>query len=201
MEMSMIERRVALAVVAAAVASPAFSQGSRAGRGTQSSAERQYLQQTMAVGSLSLALSRVAEQKARFQKLNEFAGFEVAEQETVADVLTALQNPGVANGNIKAPSESQVEQHLNENGRSMVQKLRSAQAGREFDEAYRDAEVDGHEQLLHIQEQYLGTGRNVDFLNVAKLVRGMAKEHLQLLADIKMEMAAEATTGAAPGRR
>jgi putative membrane protein len=197
----MIERRMALAVVAAAVASPALAQGSRAGRGTQSGPEQQYLQQTMAVGSLSLALSRIAEQKARVPKLKEFSGFEVAEQETVADILKALENPGVVNGAVKPPSETEVELHLNQNGRSMVQKMRSAEAGRDFDVEYTNAEVDGHQQLLRIQEQYLGTGRNIDYLNVAKLVRGMVKEHLQLLADIKMEMGPESTTGAAPGRR
>jgi putative membrane protein len=79
--------------------------------------------------------------------------------------------------------------------------MRAVQAERDFDVQYMDAEVDGPEQLLHIQEQYLGSGLNVDFLNVAKLARGMIKEHLRLLADINMEMGSPATIGSTPGRR
>jgi putative membrane protein len=158
------------------------------------------MQQTMAVGSLSLAVSRVAGQKARFPKLKEFAQFETAEQETVADVLKSLQSPGLVNGTIKPPSEAELEEHLDPTGREMLQKMRSVQAGAMFDRAYLDAQTDGHQQLLRIQDDYLRSGGNLDNINVAKLARGMIKEHLQMLADIKMEMG-PSTTGAEPGRR
>jgi hypothetical protein len=56
--------------------------------------------------------------------------------------------------------------------------------------------------LLRIQETYLNSGRNNrDFINAAKLARGMIKEHLQLLADIESEIDfGGTTTGAAPER-
>ena len=158
------------------------------------------MQQTMVVGSLSLAVSRVAEQKARFPKLREFAQLETAEQETLADVLKSLQSPGLVNGTVTHPSEAELEEHLDPAGREMLQKMRSAQAGAMFDRAYLDAQTDGHQQLLRIQDDYLRSGGNPDNINVAKLARGMIKEHLQVLADIKMEMGPN-TTGAEPGRR
>jgi putative membrane protein len=158
------------------------------------------MQQTMAVGSLSLAVSRLAEQKARFPKLREFAQFEAAEQETVADILKSSPIPGLVNGTVTHPSEAELEEHLDSAGRETLQKMRSAQAGAMFDRAYLDAQTDGHQQLLRIQEDYLRSGGNPDNINVAKLARGMIKEHLQVLADIKMEMG-PSTTGAEPGRR
>lgn len=201
----MIARRTVLTTLAVSAATSAFAQ-SQAGRmpggASATGADEQYIQQTMAIGSLSLAVSRIAERKTQSPKLKEFAQFEVAEQETVADVLKSLQNSGLVSGTVKPPSDAEVEQHLDQNGRETVQKMSTAQAGAAFDREYLEAQTRGHEELLRIQETYLGSGRNnINSLNVAKLARGMIKEHLQLLADIKAGMGSGNTTGSAPPRR
>jgi putative membrane protein len=69
--------------------------------------------------------------------------------------------------------------------KEMVQKLQSAKAGDAFDLAYIDGQIDGHEQLLKIQEDYIESGKNREHLGVAKLARGMIKEHLVLLKEIQ----------------
>src|SRR5262249_29160898 len=110
-EKGMIPRRTFLVAAAATATTSAFAQGqsSRTLTGTNpSSAEAQYIQQVMPLGSLSLALSRIAEQKAQFPKLKQFAQLEVAEQETVADVLKSLLNPGSLSGTVKPPTEAEV---------------------------------------------------------------------------------------------
>ena len=199
----MLHRRTMMAALAALASSPAFAQNRSAGNpgaANTGSTEMQYIRQTMAIGSLSLATSRVAEQKASFDKLKEFSRFETAEQETIADVLKSLESAGVVSGMVKPPSEAEVEQHLDQEGHEMLQKMRAEQAGAAFDQAYLQAQTDGHQKLLHIQEDYLRSGKDADAVNVAKLARGMIKEHLQLLADISREMPA-ATTGAAPRGR
>jgi putative membrane protein len=198
----MMARRTLLASLATAAATSAFaqSQTGRApgGEAAATGADEQHIQRTMVVGSLSLAVSRIAVQKVRSAKLKEFANFEVAEQETVADVLKSLQNPGIVNGTVKPPTDAEIEQHLDQEGRDTVQKMRTSQAGPEFDRQYWDAQNKGHEELLRIQEDYLRSGRsNLDSINVAKLARGMIKEHLQLLADIRTDLRS-GTTGAAP---
>ena len=77
-----------------------------------------------------------------------------------------------------------------------------AKAGVDFDRAYLDAQTKGHLELLSIQETYLGSGQNnLNSTNVAKLVRGMIKEHVQLLADITSGIGSENTTGGAATRR
>jgi putative membrane protein len=155
-------------------------------------AERKHVMETMAVGSLSLASSRVAVKKARDEDVKEFAQFEVAEQETIADILKSMQE-GRASGKIDAPSDSEVRQHITQQDQAMLQKMEQMQAGDEFDRAYVRAQTDGHEKLLRIQEDYLASGKNAAHLNVVKLARGQIKEHLTLLADISEDD--RATTG------
>jgi putative membrane protein len=199
----MLHRRTIMAALAAAASTPAFAQirsGTNAGSIGAGTTEMQYIRQTVAIGSLSLAVSRIAEQKARFDKLKEFSRLETAEQETLADVLKSLESAGVVNGMVKPPAEAEVEQHLDQAGREALQKMRAQQAGADFDHDYLEAQTDGHQKLLRIQEDYLRSGRDLDAVNVAKLARGMIKEHLQLLADISREMSS-ATTGAAPRSR
>ncbi len=171
--------------------------------GGASGPDERYIQQTLAAGSLSLAASRMAEQKAQSDDLKEFAQFEVAEQETLADVLRSAQNPDPIDGTIKPPSETELEQHLDQRGRDELQKMRSAQAGMDFDRGYLESQMKGHQELLRIQESYLNSQpTNRDLVNVAKLARGVIREHLQLLADIDTALEAPGgTTGAAPGRQ
>jgi putative membrane protein len=56
-----------------------------------SGAQRKHINDTMAVGSLSLMLSRIARPKASGALLKQFVEFEIAEQETIADVLKTMQ--------------------------------------------------------------------------------------------------------------
>jgi putative membrane protein len=64
----------------------------------------------------------------------------------------------------------------------LIKKLEGA--GGDFDRDYVKAEIEGHNKLLQIQEAYIAVGRNKSQVNVARLARGMIKEHLTLLADI-----------------
>ena len=56
---------------------------------------------------------------------------------------------------------------------------------RDFRPDYVEAEIEGHNRLLQIQEGYISVGKDQGQLNVAKLARGMIKEHLALLAAIE----------------
>jgi putative membrane protein len=203
----MVLRRTVLITLAAAAATSSFAQ-TQQGRspGADAGPDDHYIRQTLAAGSLSLAVSRIAEEKLRTDDLKEFAQMEVTEQETLADVLKSLQNPGATDGTMKPPSEAEVEQHLDQRGREELEKMRAAPADTEFDREYLKTQTNGHLELLRIQEAYLASGpNNLNFINVAKLTRAMIREHLQLLADLEsaIETTGEstgATTGAAPPR-
>ena len=213
----MLERRLLLTAIAASVALPAFAQTSTSQNGAASSGsqdaaagsatagsmgapEQKHLADTAAAGALSLAASRVAVKKARDEDVQQFATFEVAEQETIADVLMSMKDPSKTSGKLKAPSDSEVRQLIDPQDAAMLTKMEQMD-GKEFERAYIKAQTQGHERLLQIQETYLAQGKNPAHIGIAKLARGQIKEHLTLLADLRDEEDKSATTGRAPSPR
>ena len=200
----MILRRTLMAGLVATAATSSFAQTQADTLpGASTGPDQDYVRQSLAASALSLAASRIAAQKAHSEDLKEFAQMEEGEQETLADVLKSLslQNASL-NGRTRRPGDAEVEQNLDQRGRDALERLRAEPAGADFDRAYLGALATGHLELLRIQEAYLDSGQsNANLINVAKLARGMIKEHLQLLADIESGMeAGGATTGAAPGK-
>jgi predicted outer membrane protein len=205
----MIERRILLAALATAAAAPAFAQTSnsqmskdqpsgstaatRSGQQAElGEAEKRHIMNTMAAGGMSLLASRAALKKVRDDDVKEFAQFEVAEQETIADVLMAMMDPSKASGKINPPSDSEVRQQVSKDDQAMLEKMEGMN-GEAFEKAYIRAQIDGHQKLLRIQEDYLASGKDPAHLGIAKLARGQIKEHLTLLADLSED--GKATTG------
>jgi len=201
-DFQMLERRILLAGIAATMAAPALAQTAGkettndpskdssmsrttgAGTGTKGDAEQRHMTNTMAIGSMSLLASRVAVKKVRDDDIKEFAEFEVAEQETIADVLMSMMDPSKTTGKSNPPSESEARQHVPLDEQATLEKMEQMQ-GKEFDAAYVRAQTEAHQKLLRIQEDYLASGKDPAHINVAKLARGQIKEHLQLLADLR----------------
>ncbi len=148
-----------------------------------STARQNHIKDTLTVGSLSLMLSRIAQPKIAAPRLKQFIEFEIAEQETIASILKAIQNREPPNGAVSSPSEAEVMQNLDAAGQSAVERLRQT-SGAALDREYLRAEMEGHNRLLEIQEAYLRAPDDLDETNVAKLARGMIKEHLALLGDM-----------------
>lgn len=195
----MVLRRTVLVTLAAAAATSSVAQTwqDRPLDGS-AGADDEYIRQTLAAGSLSLAVSRMAQDKLQTDDLREFAQLEAAEQETLVDVFRSLQSPAPTDRTTKPPGEAEREQR----GREELESMRATPAGSEFDRQYLEAQTRGHLDLLRIQEAYLNSGRNnPNLLSAAKLARTTIREHLQLLADLESEIeSGEATTGAAPRR-
>jgi putative membrane protein len=148
-------------------------------------ARQKHIKDTTAVGSLSLMLSRIALPKVNYARLKQFVEFEIAEQETVANILKAIQTDAAPKGSIQAPTDAELMQNLDDAGKAAVQKLRDTRAGAAFDRDYMREEVEGYRKLLEIQEAYLKEPDDLEQTNVAKLARGMIKEHLTLLVDME----------------
>jgi hypothetical protein len=117
-----------------------------------------------------------------------FATFEVREQEGIADVLKSLKDPAAVTGTVKAPPEAEVMGMLDAKGKQMVDKMRQAKAGAEFDRDYVMGQLEGHRELLDIQEDYLKTGKNREHVNLAKLASAHIKDHIALLEDMQKDM-------------
>jgi putative membrane protein len=106
----MLYRRTFLVTLAASAGIPVFAQSQSSNNPSSSDRTASYIEQTMSTGALSLLTSRIATQRAQFAKLKEFSQFEVAEQETVADVMKTLQNDSRPNGKVAPVSDSEAEQ-------------------------------------------------------------------------------------------
>lgn len=210
-----MQRRMILAALGAALATPALAQtmnpsgsGAQTGQGPGNTnqnnrnaqsgqtgtqgmgqAETRHVERTMMLGAAALATSRVALEKAENQRVKMFAQFEVAEQETIADILKSMkENEPQVTGSIDKPSQQEVTAMLDEEGRRMVQQLQNAQRGAAFDRDYVQGQITGHRKLLDAQEDYLRSGRNREHVAVTKLARGMIKEHIALLEMMQGEL-------------
>jgi putative membrane protein len=176
---------MALAVMAAAP-TPALAQANRnaSTNSKMGDAEMKHAQQTLTVGSVALETSRIAQKKAQNAWVKKFANYEVAEQETVAEVL-------------KSSGASPAK--MDDKHAAMMKKLQDASADA-FDREYVMGQIDGHQELLRIQEQYISAGKDVAHVGMAKLARGMIREHLDLLQTIQKDMKGGDNVGRSPAR-
>ena len=156
--------------------------------GAMGEAEMTHAQQTSMVGALSLMQSRLALQNAEHEQVQAFAQFEVTEQETIADILAGIQaGAAEVSGQVTPPADADLQAMIDENGQATLAELEGL-TGAEFDAAYIAANLDGHQQLLAIQEEYLATGTNREHVNVTKLARGMIIEHIAHLEALQAAM-------------
>ena len=158
------------------------SSGTQAGQGL-GQAEQQWLQQTMMVGSVALQTSEIALQKAADEDVKQFAKFEADEQNGLAEVLRSMLEPaGTASPQGSAAAASQPDQkHA-----AMIQKLQQQKAGDAFDKDYVKGQLEGHRELLQIQERFIqARSPNREAINVAKLAAGHIREHIQVLEDLQ----------------
>lgn len=194
-----MDRRIVLAGLAAAVATPALAGsagspatgspapmtggmqgGMQGGMGQMGQAEQQYMQRTLTTGMVALESSKVAMERAQNPIVRQFAEFEAAEQQTISEVLRSMGDPAATAatpGATALPADKQ----------EMMQRMRQAQ-GPEFDRMYVTAQIEGHQELLRIQEEYIGSGRNREIVNVAKMARGHIREHIEQLQAMQKQM-------------
>jgi putative membrane protein len=181
--------------------------GVYASAGPMGQAEVQHLEQTLATGTVALQTSEIALQKAQNPKVKQFAQFERDEQTTIAEVLRSIQEPAAtassgaaaaaASGNATASASASgggartaaTAPEIPADKARLMEQLQQAQAGAEFDRLYIQGQLQGHQELLQIQERYLQTNsRNREHTNVAKLARGHIKEHITRLREIQNEL-------------
>jgi len=109
-----MNRRTVLASAAFAAAIPTLLSGPVFAQtaATPGGAEKKHAAKTKKVGSLSLATSRIAQEKASDPMGEAFAKWEVAEQGTIADILNSMEGAGKAEGALKPPTNTEVEAML-----------------------------------------------------------------------------------------
>jgi len=175
---------------------PSGSSGSmstnRAG-GQMSQADMQHMQQTMQLGMVAMESSRMAMNKIRNDDLKRFANFEVQEQTTLSEVLRSMMDPGATAATGSASTQSgqsaMPAMQMDASDRDVMQKMQNQQAGAEFDKMYLEAQLQGHRDLLQVQERYLQSNpQNREHMNVAKMARGHIREHIAMLEEMQKTM-------------
>jgi putative membrane protein len=158
--------------------------------GQMSQADMQHMQQTMQLGMVALESSRIAMNKVRNDDLKQFANFEVQEQTTLSEVLRSMMDPRATAATGSASSQSgQSAMQMDASARDMMQKMQNQQAGAEFDKMYLEAQLQGHRDLLQVQERYLQSNpQNREHVNVAKMARGHIREHIAMLEEMQKTM-------------
>jgi putative membrane protein len=86
-------------------------------------------------------------------------------------------------------AQSGMAMQMDASARDMMQKLQNQQAGAEFDKMYLEGQIQGHRDLLQIQERYLQSNpQNREHMNVAKMARGQIREHIAMLEEMQKTM-------------
>jgi putative membrane protein len=148
---------------------------------------RDFVRQAMAIGALTLRASRIALPELKVPKLKAFANFEVAEQEILWPILRSLAGSDLFTHGADPPTDTELERHLVPLARNILDNLRRTEGGTALARQFFLLQVNAHQQLLRLQEDYLRLGTNVHYIPVIKLMDSMVREHLQLLDDIKAD--------------
>ena len=129
---------------------------------------------------ISLATSRIAKEKATQANTKEFAGFEFEEAVAVLTVLKNLKTPTPA---IEAKQQETLD------------KIETTTPGADFDKAYIKAQLENHEELYALADDYLNNSdanttdpAEQQGRNLATLSRAVFKEHVLICKRISSEL-------------
>jgi putative membrane protein len=133
----------------------------------------QYRTMTLTVGSLALQSSQLASQRGTLAKVKQFAEFETAEQLTLAQVLADTPAPPVTS--------------LDSTHAAQLQALSSLPPSHSFDVQYVALQLQGHHELLGIQNSFLQVQPSMssDAVHIAMLARTTIQMHLVLLEELR----------------
>jgi predicted outer membrane protein len=165
-------------------------------------AEIRHIQDTMALGTVTLQAATFARSKAQDPRVQRFAGFEEAEQNTLVEVLRSLADPAATSStNLQAaqataqnapqnPSQAAATAPVIAPERAaLMERMSRAQPGPDFDRDFVQLQLDGHRDLLQVQERYLaGNPRSREQRAIALMARTQIREHIALLEAIQQEL-------------
>ncbi|MBL4674738.1 MAG: DUF4142 domain-containing protein [Mucilaginibacter sp.] len=142
--------------------------------------EKQFRMGVIGPAELSLATSRIAVEKAIQKNAKEFAGFELAEATAVTSVLKDL-------GTSVPPMTAKA--------KATLDKIKSTPAGPEFDKVYIKAQLENHEFLRDLAQNYIGKGEMAGAAenqgrHLATLSLAVFKEHVAITSRILGELGA-----------
>lgn len=142
--------------------------------------EKEYRMGVIGPAELSLATSQIAAGKATNKNAKEFAGFELGEAIAVTGVLKDLGTPVPA---------------MDAKAKATLEKIKSTPAGPEFDKIYIKAQLENHEFLRDLAQNYISKGKLAGAAenqgrHLATLSLAVFKEHVAITSRILKELGA-----------
>lgn len=142
--------------------------------------EKEFRMGVIGPAELSLATSQIAIGKATNKNAKEFAGFELGEAIAVTGVLKDLGTP-------VPPMDAKA--------KATLEKIKSTPAGPEFDKAYIKAQLENHEFLRDLAQNYISKGKMAGAAenqgrHLATLSLAVFKEHVAITSRILKELGA-----------
>jgi putative membrane protein len=118
------------------------------------------------------------------------AEFEVGEQNLLTEIMHSFADPNATASTTRgAQAAASTAPELPAKDAQAMERLSKAQGGAAFDKDYVALQIQGHQELLKLQETYLQQGSgNRETTNLAKLARNQIQEHLTMLQDIQKEL-------------
>ncbi|TSJ36352.1 DUF4142 domain-containing protein [Mucilaginibacter corticis] len=142
--------------------------------------EKEFRMGVIGPAELSLATSQIAVNKATNKNAKEFAGFELGEAIAVTGVLKDLGTPVPA---------------MDAKAKATLEKIKSTPAGPEFDKVYIQAQLENHEFLRDLAQNYISKGKMAGAAenqgrHLATLSLAVFKEHVAITSRILKELGA-----------
>ena len=141
--------------------------------------EREFRMGVIGPAELSLATSKIATEKASQKNAKEFAGFELTEAIAVTSVLKDLGTP-------VPPMDTKA--------KAVLEKIKNTPSGNEFDKIYIKAQLENHEFLRDLAQNYLNkskdktTAAESQGRHLATLALANFKEHVAMTQRILAEL-------------
>lgn len=141
--------------------------------------EKEFREGVIGPAELSKVTSQIAVDKATNKNAHEFAGFELTEAIAVTAVLKDLKT---------------VAPEMSEKAKTTLNKIKAAAKGQEFDKAYIQAQLENHEFLRDLAQNYLSnstssTPAESQGRHLATLALATFKEHVAITKRILTELA------------
>lgn len=186
--------KIILAVALAALAMPAYAQGSKS---TMAPAKSEHMSKSAAVstpefvkkattaGMFEIQSSQLAEQKSQDPKVQDFAKMMITDHTKANDELKSKVQG--MNG-VEAPTT------LDPKDQAQLDKLKSA-SGTKFLRQYRAAQIKGHREAVSLFKSYSEKGDNADLKAWAKTTLPTLEHHLKMARALPKSAEAAPTVG------
>ncbi len=149
------------------------------GQVPQAANEKEFRQGVIGPAELSLVTSQIAVSKSTQKNAKEFAGFELEEAKSVTSVLKDLGTPVPA---------------MDAKAQATLNKIKTTAKGAAFDKAYIQAQLENHEFLRDLAQNYLKnsagktSAAETQTRHLATLALAVFKEHVAITRRILGEL-------------